>query len=212
MDNVYQGMTVTNRQGPIGVVQAVEADPTTGNRRVVVQRTDGATQILTPDMYTITGDMLQVNTSISGESQTAAAADYPTTEVLDVGPGEERVIPVVREEAVVRTRKVERGGVRVHKHVKEREEVFTQPVTHETVHVERIPIGQEVEVAPQVREEGDTLIVPVLEEVLIVQKRLVLKEELRITRQRTTATEEVRVALREEEVSLEEIEQDEPGT
>ncbi len=212
MNNVYEGMTVTSRQGPVGAVEAVEEDPTTGNVRVVVQRDDGEIQILTPDMYTITGDTLYINDSITREAQTSTATGHATPEVLDIAPNEERVIPVIREEAAVRTRKVERGGVRVHKRVEEREEVFTQPVTRETVHVERIPIGQEVEVAPQVREEGNTLIIPVLEEVLVVEKRLVLKEELRITRQSTTDDEEVRAVLREEEVSLEGLEQDEPGT
>ncbi len=56
---------------------------------------------------------------------------------------------------------------------------------HEDVRVERVTIGQEVTVAPEVREENGVLIVPVLEEVLVVQKRLVLKEELHIHRQRT---------------------------
>jgi uncharacterized protein (TIGR02271 family) len=207
MNGVYQGMIVTDRQGPVGVVQAVEENPTTGDVRVVVRRDDGETQILTSDRYTVTGDTLHINEA--REPQTATPAGPEVSEVTDVAPGEEMVIPVIREEAAVRTRKVERGGVRVHKRVKEREETLTQPVTRETVHVERVPIGQAVEVAPQVREEGDTLIIPVLEEVLVVEKRLVLKEELRITRQRTTDNEEVRVVLREEEASVEEIDRDE---
>jgi uncharacterized protein (TIGR02271 family) len=112
---------------------------------------------------------------------------------------------VIREEAVVRTREVERGGVRVHKTVHEREEVIEQPTMREDVDVERIAIGKVVDRAPEVREEGDTLIIPVMEEMLVVEKRLVLKEELRITRRRSIETEQARVVLNEEQVTIERL-------
>lgn len=45
--------------------------------------------------------------------------------------------------------------------------------------IERVPIGREVEVPPPVRQEGDTVVIPVLEERLVVVRRLVLTEEIR---------------------------------
>jgi len=54
-----------------------------------------------------------------------------------------------------------------------------------------------------VRHEGDTMIVPVLEEVLVVEKRLVLKEELRVTRRRVETREPQTVTLRREDVVVE---------
>jgi len=59
------------------------------------------------------------------------------------------------------------------------------------------------EVGP--RREGDTLVIPVLEEMLIVEKRLVVKEEIRITTRRIQETEQARVLIREEHIELEEI-------
>jgi stress response protein YsnF len=60
-----------------------------------------------------------------------------------------------------------------------------------------------VDAAPPVRTEGDVTIVPVLEEVLVVEKRLVLKEELRIRRSRRQETEEIPVRLRKQRAVVE---------
>jgi len=199
MQAIQQGMPVRNEHGLVGVVETVE-DSATGTASVLVRREDGTTFMLSPDMYVVDGDTVWLTTASSAQVQSSSAAQHTT---LDA---DETVIPVVQEEAVIRTRKIDRGGVRIHKQVNEREEVVQQPLTRETVNVERVPIGQVVDIAPGVRQEGDTLIIPVLEEVLVVEKRLVLKEELWVTRRQVTETEEVRVQLREEEVTLENIE------
>jgi len=148
-------------------------------------------------------------TSFSGAraSTTGQSTLGMGAQVMQVSAGEEVRIPVIREEAVVQTRPVEGGGVRVHKTVNEREEVINQPTYQEDVDVERVTVGRVVEIVPQVREEGDTLIIPVLEEMLVVEKRLVLKEEVRITRRRSQQTEEARVVLREEQVRIERIDE-----
>ncbi|WP_347080571.1 DUF2382 domain-containing protein, partial [Escherichia coli] len=75
-------------------------------------------------------------------------------------------------------------GVRLHKTVSEHVERVEQRLMHDELVVEHVPLGRVVSgEAPQTRYEGNTLVVPVLEEVLVVQKQLVLKEEVRITRQ-----------------------------
>ena len=115
------------------------------------------------------------------------------------------VIPIVEEKLTVDKRTVTTGGVRVVKRVTEREEVVDEALLRESVTVERVPINQIVAEAPPSRQEGDTLIVPVLEEVLVTEKRLLLKEEIRITRAQTTVHEPQTVTLRSEEAILEEI-------
>ncbi len=233
MDDVYVGMPVEGVNGRLGVVDTILRDAVAEPARILV-RTDGAEMLtLAPHMYTVDGGVVRVNQG--GEQSGVAGGssfDVGQTQVLatdelsqehtmttggstgsiaqapyamEIGPGEEVRIPVVQEEAIVRTREVEGGGVRVHKTVNEREEVIQQPVYHEQVDVERIAIGRVVDVAPEVREEGDTLIIPVVEEMLVVEKRLVLKEELRITKRRVEETEEARVVLREEQVHVERI-------
>ncbi len=119
---------------------------------------------------------------------------------------EERVVvPVVEEQLTVRKRAVEKGRVRVHKTVHEREQVVEEPVFSEDVEVVRVPVGRQVDGPVPVRYEGDTMIVPLLEEVLVVEKRLLLREELRITRRRTQVNEVRRGNIRVEEATVERL-------
>jgi len=115
------------------------------------------------------------------------------------------VIPVLREELRVGIRKVDTGGVRIHKTVRVRDEQVEASLLHDAVEVRRVPVDRVVAMseAPATRQEGDTLIVPVLEEVLVIEKRLRIKEEIHITR---TAREEQlaeSVTLRSEQVDIE---------
>jgi len=140
----------------------------------------------------------------------ARAAEHPSLTASD--RSEERaVIPIVQEELDVRTRRVETGaGVRIEKTVEEREERVDHPLLREDVDVERVAVNRRVDAPVAVRYEGDTMIVPVLEEVLVVEKRLVLKEEIRITRRKSEVRDPQRVVLRRERADVERIE--DPGS
>ena len=105
-------------------------------------------------------------------------------------------IPLVEESAAVSKRTVTSGRVRIRTVVDEHEELVHAPVTREEVTLERVPVGREVPEAPQLRHEGDVLIVPVVEEVLVIERRLVLKEELHIRKLKTTEEVEQPVTLR----------------
>lgn len=231
MDQVYQGMVVEDASRPIGVVQRVERNDADGLPTIVIERHDGTQQTLRPNSYAIYGDVVHIEDRATttatatgrfdplqtqelpiAAAGTRATARDTVRETMDVAPGQDVTIPVIREEVVVQKRAVERGGVRVHKTVNEREEVVEQPTFHENVDVERVPIGRVIAAAPEVREEGDTLIIPVVEEMLVVEKRLVLKEEVRITKRRTQDTEQARVVLREEQVQIEPINERKSGT
>jgi len=114
-------------------------------------------------------------------------------------------IPVIAEALRVEKRAIETGRVRVQKVVHEREEIVDEPLLREDVHVERVAINQPIATAPQVRYEGNTLIVPVVEEIVVVEKRLILKEELRITRRQVTVRDPQTVTLRREDVVVEHL-------
>lgn len=116
---------------------------------------------------------------------------------------QEVVIPVAEERPVIRTRKVETGRVRITKTVATHDEEVDESLVEETVEVERVPVNRPVDRPVPARYEGDTLIVPVFEETLVVEKRLVLKEELRITKRRAERHRPRRTTLRHEEVSVE---------
>jgi uncharacterized protein (TIGR02271 family) len=118
------------------------------------------------------------------------------------------VVPVMEEELRVGKRVVETGRVRVHKTVHEHEEVVDEPLMREEYDIERVPVDAFVDGPVAPRYEGETLVVPVLEEVLVVEKRLVVREELRLTRRRTEERRPQRVKLLSEEVSVERTDAD----
>jgi uncharacterized protein (TIGR02271 family) len=123
-------------------------------------------------------------------------------------PGQ-RTLPVVEEVLSVGKRTVPAGATRVTKRVRERIEEIDEPLRKEQVTVERVTVNRFVDEALAVREENGTTIIPVLEEVLVVEKRLLLKEELHIRTSTETVHHSQRVALRSEEVEVEHL--DAPG-
>jgi uncharacterized protein (TIGR02271 family) len=125
---------------------------------------------------------------------------------------EQTVVPVLKEELDLHTRRVEiDSGVRVAKKVQHREEIVDEPLTREEVDVERVAVNRRVEGPLAVFYEGDTMVVPILEEVLVVEKHLILKEEIRITRRKSEFRAPQRVTLRREVAAVERIEDAEPS-
>jgi uncharacterized protein (TIGR02271 family) len=115
-------------------------------------------------------------------------------------------IPVVEERAVVRKAKRITGVVQARTVVSEREERLDVPVETEEVEVERVSLDRWVEAPLPVRQEGDTTVIPLHEEVLVVEKRLKLVGEVRLTRHRSTAQATRRVTLRREDAVVERVE------
>ena len=118
---------------------------------------------------------------------------------------EETRVPVVEEELAVEKRPVPTGKLRVNKRIVEHPETIDLPLMRENVDVRRVVVGRDIDAIPEVRTEGDTIIVPVVEEVVLVEKRLRLKEELHITRRRRVERHEEQVTVRREEPELEHI-------
>src|SRR4051794_8151705 len=97
-------------------------------------------------------------------------------------PGEQVVIPVVHEQLKVDKKVIETGKVHISKVVYEDVERHNIPYTEESISVERVPKNQIVDtIPPPVRYEEDVMIIPVLKEVAVVEKRIMLVEELRVT-------------------------------
>jgi uncharacterized protein (TIGR02271 family) len=122
----------------------------------------------------------------------------------------EDIIPLAEETATVGKQQVVTGRVRVQTVTDTVEELAHADLQQETVEVTRVPVDRIVETAPEIRTEGELTIVPVLEEVLVVEKRLVLKEELHIRRRTEAETVEVPVTLRKQRAVVERIDPDKP--
>lgn len=119
--------------------------------------------------------------------------------------GETTVIPVIQEEAQVNKHPIERNRLRVTKQVHTQDETIDVPLKQERVQVERIPVEQFVDAAAQPHYEGETLVIPVMEEVLVIEKKLRLKEEIRISKYAEEVPHQETVTLRREEVSVERV-------
>ena len=77
------------------------------------------------------------------------------------------------------------------------------PLLHEEVDIERVPVDRIVDGPVAVRSEGDTIIVPVMEEVVVVQKQLKVVEEVHIRKRRTKRHDPQDVLLRKEMITVE---------
>lgn len=114
-----------------------------------------------------------------------------------------KMIPVVEEQVRVTKKTVETGSVHVSKDVHEEEVRVDVPTVHEEVNVERIAIGKYVDSPPPpVRHEGDVMIISVLEEEVVVTKRLKLVEEVHVTKRKHETQENQHITLRKEEVKV----------
>lgn len=121
------------------------------------------------------------------------------------------VVPVIRDEARVAVTQIDRGGVRVSKSFRERAETIDPPLKHEEVLVERVAVQREVAGPLPVREEDGEIVVPLVEEVLVVRKAWVLREEVRIRKHRFDVHRPTTVTLRAEHAEVERLPAAETG-
>ena len=120
-------------------------------------------------------------------------------------PDDPNTLRLLGEEVSFGKERVETGRVRVRVVTREHEEAVDVPLTRERVEVERVAIGRDIEAIPPRRQEGDTLVVPVVEEVVVVRRKLVLKEEVRLKLVRSTEQHRENVILRRQEAVIERI-------
>jgi len=108
-------------------------------------------------------------------------------------------IPLHEEEVSLSRREIKKANVQVALVTGTREQLIDEELTHVRVEIERVPIDRTVEVAPPTRQEGDITIIPVVEEIVVVERRLVLKEEVRVRRVSTKEQHQETVVLRQQE-------------
>lgn len=121
-------------------------------------------------------------------------------------PQVQEILPIVAEELIVRKQEVETGKVRISTPVRERTVHVDESCFREEVNVEHVPANRYLDEAVAVRQEGDTTIVPVVEEHLVLVRRLFLKEEIHITRRRVEERVAEDVTLRFQEAEVQRIE------
>jgi uncharacterized protein (TIGR02271 family) len=145
--------------------------------------------------------------SITEESGTYGAyyaeQSTQTTGVVDpteVSNEDEVRVQRTEEELRVGTRERKAGSIRVRKRVRTDHERIEVPTRHEEISVERVPVEGE---ASEAEIGEDEVVVPVTEEEVVVHKRPVVKEEVRIRKDVVEETEVIEEEVRREEVEVE---------
>jgi len=197
-------LIVTDKDGLRGTIRTDNGEPTAGESQVRVVLENGQ-QALVPASALIREADGRYHLPVSLAEFVGAAHAATPTATTHAQTGGSVVVPVVEERLSVSRQAVETGKVRVAKIVREREEVVDEPLLREEVHVERVPIDRYVDGPVPIRQEGEITIIPVLEEVLVVEKRLMLKEELHITRRQIETHAPQRVTLRSEEATVQRV-------
>ena len=114
----------------------------------------------------------------------------------------EIIVPLCCEELSISKRRLATRRVHVATVTREREVVVNETVARETVEIERIPVGRPLDRSPEIRQEGDTLVIPVVEEVLKIERKLILKEEIHIRLVRASHIDHQRVKTRAQELVI----------
>ena len=113
------------------------------------------------------------------------------------------VIPIVAESLTVHKTLADSGGVRIQKKILEELINVDEPLLKQSVQVVRTAIGREVDAPLPIRYEGNSTIIPVIEERLVTRRQLYLVEEIRLTRVEQTERSPQAVTLRREEIVIE---------
>jgi uncharacterized protein (TIGR02271 family) len=199
-------LVLTDRDGLRGFIDEQDAGWDEKGGQVLVRLEDGRQALVPADELRHDGDgSLYLPFGLSEVTQVSPRA-HGGRKAADARGDRAVVVPVVAEQLEVEKRVVEGGGVRIRKTVREREEVVDEPLMREEVQVKRVPVNKVVDGPVPVRHVGDTMIVSLLEEVLVVEKRLMVKEELHITKEQVESYRPQRVRLRTEQAVIERVE------
>jgi len=193
------GDRVFASDGPVGSIERLIADPATGETVAIAVRDDRG------ELVEVPVSLVDISSGADGEVRLLVARGSLSGGVTALPEVGDRLVVAVHEEVLTPTfEPVQIGQVRIHKRVEEVVSTGHVERYRDDVSIERIAIGRPIDAVPAPRNEGDTLVIPVIEEILVTEKRLVLKEEIRVTRRRVTEQVPVEGTVRREVVDIEE--------
>ena len=127
------------------------------------------------------------------------------TDELLMQSSDAEVLQLHAEQIKINRQVRETGHVTVSTTTRTHDHLVDELLTSERVEIEHVVIDRMVDEVPAVREEGDTIIIPIVEEVVVVERRLMLKKEVRITRVRSVHRHHETVQLRSQEAVVSRI-------
>jgi uncharacterized protein (TIGR02271 family) len=200
MREIHEGMTIYSAEGDkLGKVVRVDRDGFIIEKGFFFPKDYFARY---EDVATVRSNDEEATLKLSKEmlrplGEEPVAAVKPATGAAE----EELRVPLKEEELVVGKQTREAGRVVVKKEVVTEEKQVTVPVTHEEVRVERVPAGAAATTDEPF--EKETVSVPLHEEEVVVGKRPVVREEVRVTKQPITEQRVASETVRREEAEVE---------
>jgi len=227
---ILPGARVRTDEGFLGTVERLDhhwAESGDQPDRMIVRSEDGRWRYSIPLMFvhSVTQGAMQpivyiamhpdelihyVYEAIPQPAQQSKAPSQPTARTDTAVPPNDDVLnlPVYEEELFVRKRPVVLGKIHVHKGVESEERHVSLPVYHEETIIDHLSPDQ-FDLAQSRKNPNETYI-PVVEERLVVQKQMVVKEYLRVRKQLVPEQQEVNETVRHETVRL--TEERQPNT
>ena len=184
---------IYDQNGTPGLARSQDLGNQTGDVEVLLQN---RSSVQVSREYIQQGEEGLYSAAVRFDALIASAATSPD-DVL--------IIPVLEEHARIDKHWVETGVVRITKSVNEEVKNIESMLRQEEVEVQRVAFNLPLDEPVEARYEGDVFIIPVVEEVLVIQKQLMLREEVRITRRRKEKRIIESVTLHQEEVNVERL-------
>jgi stress response protein YsnF len=129
------------------------------------------------------------------------------TQAVTMADDDNTTIQLVEETSSVDKERLVTGRVRVSTSSNSVDELAHATLTGVRVEVTREAIGREIDAMPVARVEGEITIIPVVEEIVVVEKRLVLVEEIRIRKIATSQEVSIPVTLRKQTATIERLDE-----
>lgn len=116
---------------------------------------------------------------------------------------DEVIVPVIAEQLHVDAVPVLKGGVRVVKRTVGQEHLVEQELRRDHVEVKRVKVHRVVDGPQEAIQSGNTIVIPVVEEVLRIERQWVVTEEIHLIRTEETSTFRDKVIVNREEATVE---------
>lgn len=215
-EQIVPGVGVEATDGYLGQVKQVIIDPETNQLRAIIVQDDAVSatvsateQLMLPVSLIETGSKTKGGLVRLLVTRAEAQIHQQAGEIpMSINPGQagntnELHLPLVEERLEVGKRQINLGEVRLHKTVEQFEETTPVHLTHDDIEVQRVPVKPGEQKSMETHNEGEWLVIPVLREVAVVKKEVVVIEEIRIRKRQITEEQEVTEQLRREHIEIE---------
>ncbi len=197
----------TNEGEPFGEIEDIVFNPETQQPSFLITRLiENKDRLMLPvelfNKKKFRENKVQLDTTIEEAMKRSMMISGNTTMNFDQ-ESQSWQIPLAEEHLQIEKKQIQLGEVLIHKTVEEVEQTIPATLTHDEVVIEHVPINQITLQPVGPRQEGDWLIIPVTKEVLVVQKQIIVVEEIRIYKQAVTEQQLFRETVRQERVEIE---------